>query len=416
MSEAVTLSLSKEKINILLLEGVHANVVDVFSDSGYTNVTRFEHALDENALIDAMASVHILGIRSRTVLSEKVLAQSPKLMAIGCFCIGTNQVALSAAAKRGVPVFNAPYANTRSVAELVLAEMICLFRGVVDKHTNLMQGHWRKSAQGAHEIRGKTLGIVGYGHIGSQLGVLAEHCGMTVYYYDIEPKLSIGNAQSVASLSALFKIADVVSLHVPGGDATKNLMDQQALSQMKQGAILINASRGQVVDVSGLCHALESGYLHGAAVDVFPEEPASHAIPFQSPLQQCQNVILTPHIGGATEEAQSHIGLDVANKLIKYSDNGSTMSAVNFPEVNLPHQAGHCRLLHIHWNKPGVLMKVNDALATVNANIVGQYLQTKTDIGYVVLDATVAQPDQLRQALSAIPETIKTRVLYTRSG
>jgi len=412
MTDSRRLSLSKDKINILLLEGVHQGAIDYFKKAGYGNITVYDHALSERALEAILPDVHILGIRSRTQLSDKMLEQATKLVAVGCFCIGTNQVALLDAQKKGIPVFNAPYANTRSVAELVIAEIICLYRGVVQKHMQLTQGQWQKSAVGSHEVRGKTLGIIGYGHIGSQLGLLAESLGMQVQYYDIDSKLSLGNATGLNQLSDLLKRSDVISLHVPETAETKGLIDKAAIAMMKKNAILINASRGSVVDIESLASALQNNALLGAAVDVFPEEPESAKVPFESPLRTLPNVILTPHIGGATLEAQKNISIDVAAKLVRYSDNGTSATAVNFPQVSLPVKTGVCRLLHIHWNKPGVLSRVNEIFSSHKDNIVAQYLQTNAQVGYVVLDVETEQPAELLQQLKGIPETIKTRVLY----
>lgn len=348
-------SFDKAKIKILLLEGVHASAVATFKAAGYTNLELAAGALQGRELAKALADVHMLGIRSRTQLTADALAAARRLLAVGCFCIGTNQVDLTAAMRGGVPVFNAPFSNTRSVAELVLAEAVLLLRGVPEKHGLLKQGIWQKSAATSFEIRGKTLGVVGYGNIGSQLGVLAEGLGMHVLFYDVVKKLNLGNARQVDSLDELFAASDVVTLHVPATPATHNMLDARAIARMKDTAVLINASRGDVVDIDALAAALTERRLLGAAIDVFPEEPTSNNEPFVSPLLGCDNVLLTPHIGGSTLEAQENIGYEVAEKLVRYSDNGSTLSAVNFPEVSLPaHPASH-RLLHIHRNVPGVL-------------------------------------------------------------
>ena len=329
-------SLDKSKIKFVLFEGVHQNALDVLHAAGYTNIDYYKKALDGEALIEAIKDAHFIGLRSRTHLTKEVLEKAPKLVAIGCFCIGTNQVDLAAAKQRGIPVFNAPFSNTRSVAELVLGEIILLMRQVAKANMEVHRGVWNKSASGANEVRNKKLGIIGYGHIGSQLSVIAESLGMNVYFYDIENKLPLGNAQQVASLEELLSSCDVISLHVPENDSTKNLMNKERIGQLKEGAVLINAARGTVVDIDALAARLADGSLRGAAIDVFPEEPASINDPFESPLRQFDNVILTPHIGGSTAEAQANIGTEVANKFVKYSDNGSTLSAVNFPEVSLP--------------------------------------------------------------------------------
>jgi D-3-phosphoglycerate dehydrogenase len=356
--------------------------------------------------------VHILGIRSRTRLTGEMLAAAPRLMAVGCFCIGTNQVDLHAATLKGVPVFNAPYSNTRSVAELVLAEAILLLRGVPRKTMQMHEGVWQKSAAAAFEVRGKTLGVIGYGNIGSQLGVLAEGLGMNVVFHDVVRKLNLGNARQIDDLDELLGMADVVSLHVPSTPATAGLMGARRLARMKPEAVLINASRGNVVDIPALAARLREGALLGAAIDVFPEEPKSNNEPFLSELRGLPNVILTPHIGGSTEEAQENIGLEVAEKLVRYSDNGSTRSAVNFPEVALPEHPGQHRLLHIHRNVPGILTAINTALSGADVNVAGQYLQTQGEIGYVVIDIDADYSQDVRAALTAIDGTIRTRVLY----
>lgn len=405
-------SFDKNRIKILLLEGVHPCAVEALAADGYGNVTRLDHALQGEELAAALADVHMLGIRSRTQLTEAVLAAAKRLMAVGCFCIGTNQVNLTAATVRGIPVFNAPYSNTRSVAELVLAEAILLLRGVPQKTLLMHDGVWQKSAVASYEIRGKTLGVVGYGNIGAQLGVLAEGLGMNVVFYDVVRKLNLGNARQIDSMSDLLGAADVVSLHVPSTPATANLMNAERLAELKDGAVLLNASRGNVVDIPALAAEIRSGRLLGAAVDVFPEEPKSNNEPFVSELKGLPNVILTPHIGGSTQEAQENIGREVAEKLIRYSDNGSTRSAVNFPEVALPEHPGQHRLLHIHENTPGILSALNQALSDANVNVAGQYLQTMGEIGYVVIDIEADYSQDVRAKLAAVPGTIRTRVLY----
>lgn len=405
-------SLDKSKIKFLLLEGVHQNALDVLQAAGYTNIEYHKKALDGEELIEAIKDVHFIGLRSRTHLTKEVLAHANKLIAIGCFCIGTNQVDLQEAKRRGIPVFNAPFSNTRSVAELVLAEIILLMRQVPKANAEVHRGVWNKSAAGSNEVRGKKLGIIGYGHIGSQLSVIAEAVGMQVYFYDIENKLPLGNAQQIATLDELLSTCDAISLHVPENASTKNLMNAARIAQLKEDAVLINAARGTVVDIDALAARLEAGSLRGAAIDVFPEEPASINDPFESPLRQFDNVILTPHIGGSTSEAQANIGTEVANKFVKYSDNGSTLSAVNFPEVSLPTHDNTKRLLHIHANKPGILNKINQVFVDANVNIAGQYLQTDPEIGYVVIDVQSEDTADFLARLKEIDGTIKARVLY----
>jgi D-3-phosphoglycerate dehydrogenase / 2-oxoglutarate reductase len=355
-----------------------------------------------------------LGIRSRTELTEEMLAAAPKLTAIGCFCIGTNQVNLAAAARRGIPVFNAPYSNTRSVAELVLGEIIMLLRGIPEKNALVHRGGWTKSAVGSVEVRGKTLGIVGYGHIGTQIGILAEQLGMRVLFHDIESKLPLGNARAMPTLAALLEESDVVTLHVPETPQTKNLIGSEQLARMKKGAHLINAARGTVVDIPALALALENQQLAGAAIDVFPAEPKGNDEEFVSALRAFDNVILTPHIGGSTVEAQANIGTEVADKLIRYSDNGSTVTAVNFPEVTLPEHVGtgKSRLLHIHRNIPGVLASINERFSKHSINISAQYLQTNEHIGYCVMDVDAAASAIAIDEIQSVPGTIRARILY----
>ncbi|WKE65121.1 phosphoglycerate dehydrogenase [Gallaecimonas kandeliae] len=404
-------SLEKDKIRILLLEGVHQSALESLRAQGYTNIEYHKGSLSGEELKAKVSDAHFLGIRSRTQVTAEVLDAAEKLCAIGCFCIGTNQVDLEAAELKGIPVFNAPFSNTRSVAELVLGETIMLLRNIPAKAAAAKRGGWDKAAVGSFEARGKTLGIIGYGHIGTQLGVLAETLGMNVIFFDIENKLVLGNARQV-SLGELLKEADVVSLHVPETPATRNMFGAPELEQMKQGAILINASRGTVVDIEALAAALERGQLAGAAIDVFPVEPKGNDEAFVSPLQAFDNVILTPHIGGSTMEAQANIGGEVANKLAKYSDNGSTLSAVNFPEVSLPEHSGRSRLLHIHRNQPGVLTRINQIFADLGVNIAAQYLQTSQNIGYVVMDVDTAQAEDVLEQLKAIEGTVRARVLH----
>lgn len=407
-------SFPKEDLKILLLEGISQTAVQRFREAGYSNITAYQKSLPEAELAKAVAEAHIVGIRSRSHLTADVFANSRRLFAVGCFCIGTNQVDLQAAQARGIPVFNAPYSNTRSVAELVIAEAILLMRRIPEKSMECHRGGWSKSASGSFEVRGKTLGIVGYGHIGTQIGVLAEALGMRVIYSDIETKLALGNAAPAASLEDLLERSDIVSLHVPETPQTKDMIGAAEFKRMKKGAVFINASRGTVVDIPALAEALSSQHLGGAAVDVFPVEPKGNDDRFVSPLVGMDNVILTPHIGGSTLEAQENIGLEVAAKLVRYSDNGSTLSAVNFPEVSLPEHTGSRRLLHIHQNVPGVLSRINEAFSKTSVNIDAQFLQTAGQIGYVVIDvsATEQQAEDLKDALAAIPGTVRTRLLY----
>ncbi|CAH0541437.1 phosphoglycerate dehydrogenase [Vibrio marisflavi] len=405
-------SLEKEKIKILLLEGPHSSSVEVLKAEGYTNIEYHKGSLSESELMEAIKDAHFVGIRSRTHLSKEVIDAAKKLVAIGCFCIGTNQVDLKAAAERGIPVFNAPFSNTRSVAELVLGQLLLLLRGIPEKNALAHRGIWKKSADHSYEARGKKLGIIGYGHIGTQLGIIAENLGMRVYFYDIENKLSLGNATQVSSMAELLNQCDVISLHVPETDDTKNMMGEEQFALMKPGAIFINAARGTVVDIQALASAIESKQLAGAAIDVFPVEPKTNADPFESPLIQYDNVILTPHVGGSTQEAQENIGIEVAGKLAKYSDNGSTLSSVNFPEVSLPIHRDCSRLLHIHRNQPGILTQINTIFAEESINIAGQYLQTSSDIGYVVIDVESARSNEALEKLKNISGTIRARILH----
>jgi D-3-phosphoglycerate dehydrogenase len=407
-------SYPKQDIRILLLEGISPTAVETFRAAGYTRIEQHAKSLPEDELRRRIADAHFVGIRSRTQLTAEVLADARRLLAVGCFCIGTNQVDTEAAELAGIPVFNAPYSNTRSVAELVLAQAIMLLRGIPRKNAQCHRGGWSKSAEGSHEARGKTIGIVGYGHIGTQVGVLAEALGMQVLFHDIETKLSLGNARPAADLDDLLARSDVVTLHVPETPATKLMFGKRQIERMRDGAHLINASRGSVVDIDALAGALRDGRLGGAAVDVFPVEPKGNDDPFESPLLGLDNVILTPHVGGSTLEAQDNIGVEVAAKLVRYSDNGSTLSAVNFPEVTLPEHAGSHRMLHIHRNVPGVLSRVNEIFGSRGVNIDGQYLRTDAKVGYVVIDVTAdeQQAVELRAELDAIPGTLRTRVLY----
>jgi len=407
-------SYPKQDIRVLLLEGVSRTAVETFRAAGYTQIEFHEKSLPEDELKRRIAEAHIVGIRSRTHLTDDVLAQARRLIAVGCFCIGTNQVDLDAAELAGIPVFNAPYSNTRSVAELVIAQAIMLMRGIPQKNAECHRGGWSKSAAGSHEVRGKTLGIIGYGHIGTQVGVLAEALGMHVLFHDIETKLSLGNARPAIGLDDLLAQSDVVTLHVPETPATQGMFGAAQIAGMKRGAHLINASRGTVVDIDALADALKSGQMGGAAVDVFPVEPKGNAESFESPLRGLDNVILTPHVGGSTLEAQDNIGIEVAAKLVRYSDNGSTLSAVNFPEVTLPGHDGSRRILHIHRNVPGVLSQINDIFRDRGINIDGQFLRTDPKVGYVVIDVTAdeEQTTSLREAMAAIDGTLRVRVLY----
>jgi D-3-phosphoglycerate dehydrogenase len=408
------LSLAKDKIKVLLLEGVHDNAVEAFTAAGYSNVERLKTARDRDELERQLADAHIVGIRSRTQLTAEVLAAAPRLFCVGCFCIGTNQVDLDAAKLAGIPVFNAPYSNTRSVAELVVGEIIMLFRGVHEKSVLAHSGVWAKSVKGSREIRGKVLGIVGYGHIGSQVSVLAEAMGMVVRYYDIVDKLSLGNARPCGSLGELLALSEVVSLHVPATPETEDMIRAAQLEAMKPGSYLINASRGNVVDLDALAEAVREGHIAGAAVDVYPVEPSSRDTALETPLRGLNQVILTPHVGGSTREAQANIGTEVAEKLIRYSDTGATIGAVNFVEVSLPVQVDTTRFLHMHRDVPGVLAQINRVFSGRGINIAGQYLRTDGEIGYVVVDVIdrVDNGDAIRDELFEIEGTLRVRFLY----
>ncbi|MDI4655543.1 phosphoglycerate dehydrogenase [Xanthobacter autotrophicus] len=408
------LSLSKDKIKVLLLEGVNDSAVELLTVAGYTNLVRLPKALDGEALKEAIKGVHILGIRSRTQITPEVLEAADRLIAIGCFSVGTNQVDLDASRVHGVPVFNAPFSNTRSVAELVIGEIVMLLRRIPTRSHAAHEGRWDKSATNSVEVRGKTLGIVGYGNIGSQLSILAEAMGLKVIFYDHTDKLRHGQAEPVATLNALLAQSDIVSLHVPETAATHGMIGRAEIAAMKPGAYLINNSRGTVVDLDALAEALKDGRLRGAAVDVFPVEPGSNNERFVSPLQGLDNVILTPHIGGSTEEAQERIGAEVARKLVDYSDAGSTMGAVNFPQVQLPARPTGTRFIQIHRNLPGMLGRLNEVLARHSVNIAAQYLETYADVGYVVLDADASTADSqgVLADIRAIEGTIRARLLY----
>ena len=408
----MTTSLDKSRIKVVLLEGVHDRAVENFARHGYKTVKRYKKALAGEELKDAIAGAHFVGIRSRTRLTREVIASAPKLVTIGAFCIGTNQIDLDAAMMRGIPVFNAPFSNTRSVAELVLAEITFLRRGIPAKNAQLHCGVWAKSADDAREVRGKTLGIVGYGNIGTQLSVMAEALGMDVCFYDIVTKLPLGNARMMPTLDDVLAAADVVTFHVPETPLTRGMMGREQFARMRPGAMLINASRGTVVDIDAAADALERKQLGGAAFDVFPAEPEGNDQEFLSPLRRFENVILTPHIAGSTIEAQANIGTEVSEKLVRYSDNGSTLSAVNFPEVSLPEHPGSHRLLHIHHNVPGVLSRINSVFSKNKINISGEYLMTNAKIGYVVIDVEAESSRLALKALNAIEATIRTRVLF----
>lgn len=405
-------SYPKEKIRILLLENISEKAVKRFTSNGYTNVERLSKALPEEELIRKMKEVHLLGIRSKTQITAAVLSTAEKLQAIGCFCIGTNQVNLNAATEKGVAVFNAPYSNTRSVAELVMAAAILLIRKILDKNIAAHKGEWLKDSSGSHELRGKTLGIIGYGNIGAQVSVLAEALGMKVIFYDVETKLPMGNASDIKSLKDLMSNADVITLHVPETAQTKNLINKTNLKHCKPGAIIINYARGEVIDLEALKKAIEAGQIGGAAVDVFPVEPEKAGDIFTSPLQGLPNVLLTPHIGGSTEEAQQNIGEDVSNKLLNYLEKGMSWGSHTVPALSLPPQEGSHRILHIHNNVPGVLSQINGELSKNKINIVGQYLKTNDQIGYVVVDVDKRLSRQATQLLKEVPNTIKVRLLY----
>jgi D-3-phosphoglycerate dehydrogenase len=409
-----TLSLSKDRIRVLLLEGVNESAVELVRAAGYTNLTALKTALDAGALREALRGVHLLGIRSRTQLTADILDAADRLIAVGCFSVGTNQVDVGAARRKGIPVFNAPFSNTRSVAELTIGEIVMLLRRIAPRSRAAHEGRWDKSAEGSFEVRGKTLGIVGYGNIGSQLSNLAEAFGMRVIFYDQTDKLRHGNTEPAESLHALLAQSDVVTLHVPETPATHGMIGAAEIAAMKRGAYLINNSRGTVVDLEALAGALRSGHLAGAAVDVFPQEPASNREPFRSALQGLDNVILTPHVGGSTQEAQERIGTEVARKLVDYSDVGSTVGAVNFPQVQLPPRPAGARYIHVHRNVPGMLGRLNEVFSRRAVNITAQSLQTDGDLGYVVVEAE-GNPDESRAVLDeirAIEGTVRARLLY----
>lgn len=404
-------SFPKNMIRVLLLEGLHPDGVARLREEGFSIDTE-KRAFDEQELVDCVGEYHLVGIRSKTHLTARVLGKARRLLAVGAFCIGTNQIDTDAARSRGVPVFNAPHSNTRSVAELVIADIIMLFRNLYDRVRGAHEGRWDKSARGSVEVRGKTLGIIGYGHIGSQVSVLAEALGMRVLFFDVADRLAMGNATRVPDLRDLMERSDVVTVHVPGDPANAGMLGAEELGWMHKGAFLINTSRGYVADLAALAEALRSGRLGGAAVDVFPEEPKSNKDPFRTPLQNLPNVILTPHIGGSTEEAQRNIGLEVAGKLIRFTNNGSTEGAVNFPNVLLPELQHHHRILHIHQNVPGVLQKVNALFGEARINVAAQHLRTHEDIGYLIMDTDKTATRAMIRELAHLPETIRVRALF----
>ncbi len=405
-------SFPKEKIKVLLLESISPSAKDAFEKAGYTDVEILTGALNEDELLETLPEVRVLGIRSKTQLTEKVLQAADKLMAVGCFCIGTNQVNLESATEQGIAVFNAPFSNTRSVAELVIASAIMLIRKIPEKNEAAHKGVWLKESTDSHEIRGKKLGIIGYGHIGSQVSVLAESLGLEVYYYDIESKLPLGNANAADSLTDIINTCDIITLHVPALPSTVNLFNADVIGKFRKGQYLINMSRGNVVDIDALKSSLDQGIIAGAAIDVFPKEPKIVGDPFVSPLQNVPNVILTPHIGGSTEEAQWNIGLDVSGKLIKYLETGSTLGSHSLPELSLPTVENTNRILHIHENVPGVLSEINRRISDLQVNILGQFLSTNAKVGYVVLDVSTQMGDETLETLKAVPHTINARILY----
>ncbi len=405
-------SLDRSKIKVLFLEGIHENAIRYFRDNGYTDIDYYKEALSGRELEEKLQQAHIIGIRSRTELRKDVLQKAPKLITIGCFSIGTNQVDVMDAKMLGIPVFNAPFSNTRSVAELVIAECIMLMRGIPEKNALAHDKIWMKSVNNSVEVRSKTLGVIGYGHIGSQVSILAESLGMEVFYYDIEKKLSLGNAKPVSCLNDLLKISDTITIHVPSTELTRNMISAEQVALMKKGSCLINASRGDVVDYKAVAEGLRTKHLAGVAADVFPREPASNNESFETELQEFKNVILTPHIGGSTLEAQANIGLEVAEKLVKYSDTGSTIGAVNFVEISLQANTSKQRFLHIHKNVPGVLREVNSFFSSRGINISAEYLQTDPDIGYVIIETESELDTSVLADLKNIEHTIRARMVY----
>ncbi len=412
MSNVDTTSYPKDKIKVLFLENISEKAVQYFKLQGYADVKKVAGALSEEELIKVIKDVHILGIRSKTFISKKVLDSAKKLQAIGCFCIGTNQVDMKACKQKGVAVFNAPYSNTRSVAELVIGSSIMLIRKIIDKNKAAHEGIWNKDAKGSFELRGKTIGLIGYGNIGMQTSIMAEAMGMKVKFYDVETKLPLGNAIAVKSIKELVSSSDIISLHVPETSQTKNLINKEVIKQIKPGAILINYARGEVVDLDALAEALKSKHLSGAAIDVYPWEPEKNGDKFETPLQGLSNVILTPHIGGSTEEAQENIGEDVSIKLYQYLERGVSNGSHSIPAISLPPVDGAHRILHIHNNVPGVLSAINTVMSKNKINIVGQYLKTNEEIGYVVLDVDSKLSKQALALLKEVKETIRVRLLY----
>ena len=412
MSNLNSTSYPKDKIKVLFLENISEKAVQYFKHQGYSDVKKVSGALSEEELIKIIKDVHILGIRSKTFISKKVLDSAKKLQAIGCFCIGTNQVDMKACKQKGVAVFNAPYSNTRSVAELVIGSSIMLIRKIIDKNKAAHEGIWNKEAKGSFELRGKTMGIIGYGNIGTQTGIMAEAMGMKVKFYDVETKLPLGNAVSTKSIKELVSTSDIISIHVPETSQTKNLFSKEVIKQCKSGAIVINYARGEVVDLEALADALKSKHITGAAIDVFPWEPEKNGDSFETPLQGLSNVILTPHIGGSTEEAQENIGEDVSIKLYQYLERGVSNGSHSIPSISLPPVDGAHRILHIHNNVPGVLSAINTVMSKNKINIVGQYLKTNEEIGYVVLDVDSKLSKKAIDLLRDVKETIRVRMLY----
>jgi D-3-phosphoglycerate dehydrogenase / 2-oxoglutarate reductase len=412
MSNIDTTSYPKDKIKVLFLENISEKAVQYFKQQGYTDVKKLSGALSEEELIKVIKDVHILGIRSKTFISKKVLDSAKKLQAIGCFCIGTNQVDMKSSKQKGVAVFNAPYSNTRSVAELVIGSSIMLIRKIIDKNKAAHEGIWNKDAKGSFELRGKTIGLIGYGNIGMQTSILAEAMGMKVKFYDVETKLPLGNAVAVKSIKDLVSSSDIISLHVPETAQTKNLINKEVIKLIKPGAILINYARGEVVDLNALADALKSKQISGAAIDVYPWEPEKNGDKFETPLQGLSNVILTPHIGGSTEEAQENIGEDVSIKLYQYLERGVSNGSHSIPAISLPPVDGAHRILHIHNNVPGVLSAINTVMSKNKINIVGQYLKTNDEIGYVVLDVDSKLSKKAIELLREVKETIRVRMLY----
>ena len=404
-------SYPKNKIRVLLLENIHKNATVAFGHEGYA-IEVEKKALSEDELINRISQISILGIRSKTQLTAKVLGKAKKLLAVGAFCIGTNNIDLKTAAKKGIVVFNAPYSATRSVSELIIGEIIMLARRIFDKCSNLHKGEWKKEANGSYEIRGKKLGIIGYGNIGAQLSVIAESLGMTVYFYDIADKLALGNAIKCNSMDELLIVSDIVSVHVDGRKENTNLVGEKEFAKMKKGVLFLNASRGSVVDISSLAKAVKDGRVAGAAVDVYPKEPKSNGPGFVTPIQNLANVILTPHIGASTEEAQSNIGVYVSQKLIQFINTGTTTLSVNYPHLQLSEVRDAHRLIHIHYDMPGVLAQINEILAASRANVVGQYLKTNEFVGYVITDVNKVYSKDVIKKLKKMKETIRVRVLY----